>query len=104
VATCSICSSGSFEVAWRSSASSISSGLIPQPSSVTSIIGEPARQAHGNVLRPGIDRVLDQFLERRSGPLDHLARGDAVDEVSGRRRMMGMATALAAKPAQFETG
>jgi len=29
--------------------------------------------------RPGVERVLDQFLDRRRRPLDHLARGDAVD-------------------------
>ena len=30
--------------------------------------------------RAGVERVLDEFLDRRSRPLDHLARGDAVDE------------------------
>ena len=30
--------------------------------------------------RPGVERVLDQFLDRRRRPLDHLARGDAVDD------------------------
>ena len=30
-------------------------------------------------LRPGVERVLDEFLDRRRRPLDHLARGDAVD-------------------------
>ena len=30
--------------------------------------------------RPGVERVLDQFLHRRGRPLDHFARGDAVDE------------------------
>ena len=30
-------------------------------------------------LRPGVERVLDQFLDRRGRPLDHFARGDAVD-------------------------
>ena len=29
--------------------------------------------------RAGVERVLDQFLDRRRRPLDHLARGDAVD-------------------------
>ena len=28
----------------------------------------------------GVERVLDQFLDRRRRPLDHLARGDAVDD------------------------
>ena len=30
--------------------------------------------------RPGVERVLDQLLHRRGGPLDHFAGGDAVDE------------------------
>ena len=30
--------------------------------------------------RAGVERVLDQFLHRRSRPLDHLARGDAIDK------------------------
>ena len=29
--------------------------------------------------RASVERVLDQFLDRRRRPLDHLARGDAVD-------------------------
>ena len=31
----------------------------------------------------GIDRVLDQFLDRRGRALDHLARGDPVDQRRG---------------------
>jgi hypothetical protein len=30
--------------------------------------------------RAGVERVLDQFLHRRSRPLDDLARGDAIDK------------------------
>ena len=30
--------------------------------------------------RAGVERVLDQFLHRRGRPLDHLARGDAIDK------------------------
>ena len=30
--------------------------------------------------RAGVERVLDQLLDRRRRPLDHLAGGDAVDE------------------------
>ena len=41
VVTWSISSSGSLEVAWRSSASAISGGDMPQPSSVTSIRSVP---------------------------------------------------------------
>ena len=39
----------------------------------------------GDVLRPGVDRVLDQLLDHRRRPLDHFARGDAVDQ---RRRKL----------------
>ena len=35
----------------------------------------------------GVERVLDQLLERGRRALDHLAGGDAVDGVSGRRRI-----------------
>ena len=34
--------------------------------------------------RAGIERVLDQFLDDARRPLDHLARGDAVDEGFGK--------------------
>ena len=30
--------------------------------------------------RARVERVLDEFLHRRGGPLDHLAGGDAVDQ------------------------
>ena len=30
-----------------------------------------------------IQRVFDQFLERAGRALDHLARGDAIDELGG---------------------
>ena len=33
--------------------------------------------------RAGVERVLDQLLDRRGRPLDHLARGDAVDQMLG---------------------
>ena len=79
--TCSIASSGSFEVAWRSSARAISSGDMPQPSSVTSIRLETALgQRHRDPRRAGIDGIFDQFLERGGRTFDHFARGDAVDE------------------------
>ena len=43
VATCSILSSGNLEVACRSSASAISSGVMPHPSSATSINSVPPK-------------------------------------------------------------
>ena len=44
---------------------------------------QPAAAAldrHRNAAGAGIDGVLDEFLDGGGGPLDHLARGDAVDE------------------------
>ena len=68
-----------FEVACRSSASASSSAGMPWPSSCDP--DQPlAAVGIGDVdpPRPGVERVLDQFLHRRGRPLDHLARGDAV--------------------------
>ena len=36
-----------------------------------------------DVVRAGIERVLDQLLDHARRPLDHLARGDAVDDAFG---------------------
>ena len=36
--------------------------------------------AHRDAARPGVDRVLDQFLDGGGGALHHLAGGDAVDQ------------------------
>ncbi|MDH8666070.1 hypothetical protein QIH52_26930, partial [Klebsiella pneumoniae] len=33
--------------------------------------------------RAGIDGILHQFLHRTRGPLNHLAGGDAVDDLNG---------------------
>ena len=45
---------------------------------------DPARrEPHRNPASPCIDSVFDQFLQCGGGPLDHLARGDPVDEVRG---------------------
>ena len=43
---------------------------------VESATGQP----HRDLPRPGIDRVLDQLLQGGRRTLDHLARGDAVDQ------------------------
>ena len=37
-------------------------------------------QFHRNPARTGIDRILDQFLERRGRPLNDFARSDAIDQ------------------------
>ena len=73
--------SGSFEVAWRSTASSRSCGR--HAGAVVDDADEPASAALDRDLDragAGVDRVLDQFLHGRRRALDHLARGDAVDE------------------------
>jgi hypothetical protein len=36
-----------------------------------------------NAVRTGIQAVFDEFLDDRSRPLDHLACGDLVDELTG---------------------
>ena len=40
-------------------------------------------QGDGDAARAGVDRILDQLLHRTGRPLDHLAGGDAVDQVAG---------------------
>ncbi len=48
---------------------------------------EPPPAAVGQHLdagRAGVERVLDQFLDHARRALDHLARGDAVDDAFGK--------------------
>ena len=73
--------SGIFDVACRSTESARSASSMPRPSSVTRIKPAPAGLDRDlDAFRPGVERVLDQFLDRRRRPLDHFARGDAVDD------------------------
>ena len=51
-------------------------GNFQQPSPAGFDLDRDARRA-------GVDCVFDQLLERRRGPLDHLAGGDAVDQLLG---------------------
>ena len=54
---------------------------MPAPSSATRISAAPARfDRDVDAPRAGVERVLDQLLDRRSRPLDHFAGGDAVDQ------------------------
>ena len=54
---------------------------MPAPSSATRISARPpASIGDVDAPRAGVDRVLDQLLDRRSRPLDHFAGGDAVDQ------------------------
>ena len=43
--------------------------------------GSAVPQGHIDARRPGIERVLHQLLDHRRGALDHLPRGDLVDDV-----------------------
>ena len=72
---------GSLEVAWRSTAKRQILGIHAD-----AVVADPNQRASAafdaylDPLGAGIDRVLDEFLDGRGRPLDHLARGDAVDE------------------------
>ncbi|MCY1179579.1 hypothetical protein D9M73_199860 [compost metagenome] len=44
-------------------------------------IGAPAGQAHGDARRPGVDRILDQFLQRAGGSFHHFTGSNAIDEM-----------------------
>ena len=57
---------------------------MPSPSSSTRIrSAPPADTAMSMRVAPGVERVLDQLLHGAGRPLDHLARGDAVDRAFG---------------------
>ncbi len=73
-------------VAWRSSARRASSALMPEPSSVTAT-SDGAALAHldADPLGARVERVLDQLLHHRGGPLDDLAGRDLVDQVVGQQ-------------------
>ena len=77
-------SSGSFEVAWRSTASARS--LAGHAGAVVADADQPAAAAVGDDLdarRAGVERVLDEFLDHARRTLHHLARRDAVDDGFG---------------------
>ena len=58
---------------------------MPQPSSVTSIQldARPPASRTAILRRAGVERIFDQFLQRARRPFDHLAGGDAIDEMLG---------------------
>ena len=62
--------------------------------------GQPDSDVGGS----GIQRVLDQFLQRGGGPFHHLAGGDAVDEIVGKAANDRHGQALATNRPGFETG
>ena len=64
------------------SASRASSGSMPLPSSTTRTSATPAASISTSMrARARVQRVLDQLLDDRGGPLDHLAGGDLVDHL-----------------------
>ena len=69
-------------VAWRWNAHTASSASMPSPSSTH---GDQRAagllELDGDVARAGVERVLDQLLDHRGGPLDHLAGGDLVGDL-----------------------
>ena len=77
-------SSSSLEVAWRSTASARSP--CGHAAAVVGDADPPPAAAIGedvDAAGAGIDGVLDQFLDHARGTLDHLAGGDAVDDLFG---------------------
>ena len=75
-------SSSSLDVAWRSTASARS--FWRHAAAVIGDADPPPPAAIGEDVDParaGIDRVLDEFLDHARRALDHLAGGDAVDDL-----------------------
>ena len=74
-------------VAWRAKAVTASSALMPSPSSTTAISAVPACSRSTAMRRAaGVERVLDQLLDHRRRPLDHLAGGDLVGDLGAAAR------------------
>ena len=71
-------------VAWRRSASGSSSrgdaAAVVLDRDQAHAAGQ---QAHGDLRRAGVERVVDQFAHHRGGPLHHLAGGDLADQFVG---------------------
>ena len=47
---------------------------------------EPAVNLHRDLRRPGVERVLEQFLQHRDGAIDGFARGDVRDHLGRKLR------------------
>ena len=73
--------SSSLDVQCRCTASASSPGAMPLPSSTTSMRSmPPPSQRDRDPRGAGVERVLDQLLDRGGRPLDHLAGGDAIHQ------------------------
>ena len=75
----------SFEVAWRSKASSASSRFMP-----CAVVGDADQLAaarldfDANAIGAGVERVLQQFLHDRGRTIHHLTGGDLVSHLVGK--------------------
>jgi hypothetical protein len=66
---------------------------------------EPAfGETHRNPACPRVDGILQQFLQRRSRPLDHFARRDAVHQCLGKAAYCRHRASVAPKQREFEPG
>lgn len=91
VETISICSSGSFEVAWRSSARAISSGRMPQPSSVTSMRSKPPEAMRTVIcVAPASTAFSTSSLSAEAGRSTTSPAAMRLTRCSGKRRIVGM--------------
>jgi hypothetical protein len=70
-------------VAWRASARRSSAAPMPSPSSDLDALCAALVERDGDRARAGVEAVLEQLLQHRCRPLDHLAGGDLADEQLG---------------------
>ncbi len=93
----------SFEVAWRSTAEREVVRLH-----AGAVVGDAdQRQAAGrchdlDLARAGVDGVLDELLDDARRPLDHLARGDAVDGLGAQLANRHVARPLSAERSEAD--
>ena len=88
-------------VAWRWSASSMSSGWMPPPLSLTRMRRMPPPASSTSIARRAcVYAVFDDFFEGVGGAFDHFAGGDLVDKMVGAGRQFG--TSVSFKKATAE--
>ena len=91
VLTCSMFSSGSLEVACRSSARAIIAPLMPQPSSITSMPSSPPLVRRIEIwLAPASMAFSTSSFSAEAGRSTTSPAAMRFISVSGRRRMIGM--------------
>jgi hypothetical protein len=90
------------DVAWRSSASAISSGAMPQPSSVTSIRDKPPSASETAIrVAPASIAFSTISLSAEAGRSTTSPAAMRLTKVSGRRRICGMARQANARVPEF---